>query len=106
LLPGSEALLRPLYDAYLDQAEAHLAAGWAYTTSLPRCSMRVRLACAWPLLIGRQTLGLLRQSRILDADHPLKVSRSEVKRILWRSVLYYPFPRRWERLFVQAGNGH
>jgi farnesyl-diphosphate farnesyltransferase len=102
LLPANEARLRPLYDGYLDQAEAHLAAGWAYTKTLPWRGMRVRLACAWPLLIGRQTLGLLRQGRILDADHPLKVGRREVKRILWRSVLYYPLPSCWERLFLRG----
>lgn len=105
LLPACEARLRPLYDAYLDQAEAHLAAGWAYTTALPRRSMRIRLACAWPLLIGQQTLALLRQGRILDANHRLKVSRREVKRILWRSVLFYPL-RSWERLFLPAGKDH
>ena len=27
---------RPLYDSYLDTAEAHLTAGWDYTNSLPR----------------------------------------------------------------------
>ena len=99
LQPANEPRLRPIYDSHLDGAEAHLAAGWAYTNSLPRRSMRVRLACAWPLLIGRQTLGLLRRGRILDADHPLKVTRRDIKRILWRSVLYYPWPGGWQRLF-------
>jgi farnesyl-diphosphate farnesyltransferase len=106
LQPSNEPRLRPLYNAYLDQAEGHLAAGWAYTNALPRRCVRVRLACAWPLLIGRQTLCLLRQGRILDAEHPLKVSRPEVKRILWRSVLSYPLPRAWERLFLQACKDH
>lgn len=106
LQTSNESRLRPLYNLYLDQAEAHLTAGWAYTDALPRRCVRVRLACAWPLLIGRKTLGLLRQGRILDAQHPLKVGRPEVKRILWRSVLCYPWPRAWDRLFHQACNDH
>jgi farnesyl-diphosphate farnesyltransferase len=99
LQPTNEPRLRPLYNGYLDQAQAHLAAGWAYTNRLPRRSLRVRLACAWPLLIGQKTLGLLRQGKILDAEHRLKVTRSEVKRILWRSVLYYPWATKWKGLF-------
>lgn len=106
LLPGNESRLRPLYNTYLHQAEGNLVAGWAYTNRLPRRSVRVRLACAWPLLIGGQTLGLLRRGNILDAAHPLKVSRSQVKGILWRSVLYYPWPRAWEGLFSSACKHH
>lgn len=99
LEPGNESRLRPLYDAYLELAEGHLVAGWAYTNRLPRRSARVRLACAWPLLIGRQTLGLLRAGKVLDPDHRLKVSRREIRRILWLTVLSYPWPTRWARLF-------
>lgn len=103
---GNEPRLRPLYDAYLDQAQAHLAAGWAYTNRLPRRSVRVRLACAWPLLLGRETLCLLRTGKVLDPDHRLKVDRRELKKLLWRSVLYYPWPGRWERLFSATGKTH
>ena len=60
LQPANEPRLRPLYHAYLDRAEAHLLAGWAYTNALPRRHVRVRLACAWPILIGRETLVRLR----------------------------------------------
>ena len=103
---GAEPRLRPLYDAYLDEAEAHLAAGWSYTNALPRRNMRLRLACAWPLLIGRRTLTLLRTGKVLDPGQRLKVNRGEVKRILWRSVVYYPWAKRWERLFPAACKDH
>ena len=36
LSPANEAKFLPLYHRYLDAAESHLAAGWAYTNSLPR----------------------------------------------------------------------
>src|SRR5260370_591830 len=98
--PGNEACVRPFSDAYLDQAEAHLTAVWAYPNQLPRRSVRVRLACAWPLLIGRQTLDLLRTGRVLDPNHRLKVNRRAVRRILCRTIFFYPWPARWEQLFI------
>ena len=95
LEPANEPRLRPLYDALLDRAQAHLLAGWDYTNALPRRSVRVRLACAWPILIGLETLRLLRRGNVLDPTQRLKVSRRQVKRLLWRSVLYYPSPAAW-----------
>lgn len=98
LTPANEPRMRPLYDAWLDKAQAHLLAGWTYTNALPRRSVRVRLACAWPILIGRETIRLLRAGRVLDPRQRHKVSRRQVKRLLWRSVLCYPFPPAWRRL--------
>jgi len=98
LQPANEPRLRPLYDAYLAQAEAHLRAGWDYTNALPRRSVRLRLACAWPILIGVETLRLLRSGPVLDPGRPLKVSRRQVQRLLWRSVLSYPWPPAWRAL--------
>ena len=98
LQPENEPRLRPLYNSCLDLSEAHLRAGWEYTKALPRRQMRVRLACAWPILIGLETLKLLRRENVLDAAKPAKVSREAVKRIIRRSVLLYPFRRAWESL--------
>ena len=94
--------LRPVYDELLDLAEAHLAAGWVYTNSLPRSAMRVRLACAWPVLIGVKTLARLRRENPLDAERRVKVSRAEVKQIMAATLLRYPFASSWRRLFQQA----
>jgi farnesyl-diphosphate farnesyltransferase len=79
-----------------------MAAGWTYTNTLPRGCVRVRLACAWPLLIGRETLTLLRAGNALDPQRRIKVSRPVVRRIIWRSVLYYPLPGLWRGLFQSA----
>ena len=95
LEPANEPRLHPLYDALLGRAQAHLLAGWDYTNALPRRSVRVRLACAWPILIGLETLRLLRGGNVLDPRQRFKVSRRQVKRLLWRSVLYYPSPTAW-----------
>jgi farnesyl-diphosphate farnesyltransferase len=98
LKPENEPRLRPLYNWYLDAAEAHLQAGWTYTKSLPRRQMRVRLACAWPILIGFETLKLLRRESVLAAAGPIKISRGSVKKIIRRSVLLYPFRKSWDKL--------
>jgi farnesyl-diphosphate farnesyltransferase len=106
LLPAAESKVRPLYNSYLDKAGSHLKAGWTYTNALPWTSMRVRLACAWPLLIGQRTLELLRAGRILDPNQRLKVTRSQVKTMMLQSVLFYPWPARWKRLFGAACNDY
>jgi farnesyl-diphosphate farnesyltransferase len=98
LASANEPRLRPLYDAHLDLAEGHLRAGWLYTNTLPRRCVRVRLACAWPILIGLETLKLLRSGNVLDPQQRIKISRPMVKRILWRSTLLYPFPGVWRNL--------
>ena len=94
----AEKELRPLYNRYLELAEAQLAAGWAYTNSLPWGCVRVRLACAWPVLIGVKTLGRLRVENPLDPARPVKITRVEVRSLIRRSVLLYPFPGLWRGL--------
>jgi len=98
LQPANESRFRPIFVRYLDRADEYLRAGWSYTNMLPWYSMRVRLACAWPVLIGQETIGLLRSSNGMDPCHRVKISRAQVKSILWRSVLAYPRPAAWKRL--------
>lgn len=96
--PANEARLRPVYNSCLDLAEEHLRAGWRYTTALPRKPARLKLACAWPVLIGFETLRMLRSASILASAQPVKVSRAQVRSILLRSILTYPFSSAWKRL--------
>jgi farnesyl-diphosphate farnesyltransferase len=103
LSPTSAAKFRPLYQRHLDLAEAHLAAGWRYTNTLPSGQVRVRLACAWPVLIGMRTIARLRTGNVLDPAQRIKVSRAEVRGILWRSLVSYPFPGLWQKLFSSTG---
>ncbi|MDE3068238.1 MAG: squalene/phytoene synthase family protein [Verrucomicrobiota bacterium] len=102
LSPANEPRLRPVYRRYLDLAESHLAAGWNYTNSLPFRCVRVRLACAWPILIGVKTIGRLRAGNVLDPRCRVKISRGEVRAILLRSALASPLPGLWRRLFPAA----
>ncbi len=96
--PANEARLGPVYRRWLDVADAHLDAGWHYTTSLPRGHARARLACALPVLIGMRTVKALRGGGVLDARRRIKVSRAEVRGILWRGVVRLPFGRWWDGL--------
>jgi farnesyl-diphosphate farnesyltransferase len=93
-----EKQFRPLFNNYLDRAAAHLNAGWQYTVGLPRNWHRVRIACSLPILIGLATLEKLRHEEILDGSRRIKIARSEVKKIVIRSIVLYPFKNRWKRL--------
>ena len=96
--PANELRLRPLYNEWLDRAAAHLAAGWGYTNTVPWSCVRVRLACAWPVLIGLQTLQQLRSGNVLDPEQRIKISRRAVRGVVIRSVACYPLPRVWRKL--------
>ncbi len=100
--PGNGARFRPLYTKYLMRAEDHLTIGWKYTQALPYGLMRLRLACAWPLLLGVRTLAKLRVGNVLDPDHRIKVPRKEVRSIMVRSLLLYPLPGLWTGMFDRA----
>ncbi len=97
--PAAMDRFRPVYARYLDQTHALLAEGWTYTNVLPWRQMRLRLACAWPALIGARTLALLRAGNVLDPARRLKVGRAEVRSLLLRSLVLYPAPPLWRRLF-------
>ena len=59
LVAESRASFRPVMHGLIRETLAHYRAGWKYTLSIPRRQARLRLACAWPLLIGLRTLALL-----------------------------------------------
>ena len=99
LAPESEAKFLPLFRAHLDLAEAHLAAGWRYAGTLPFGQFRVRLACAWPILLGVKTIEKLRVAGVAELRQRVKVSRGEVRAILCRSVLASPAPFLWRKLY-------
>ena len=101
--PANEARFRPVYDRWLACAGEHLAAGWRYTRRLPPGCLRLRLACAWPVLIGIRTIALLRDSPVLDPKFRVKVTRGEVRSILWATLWRLPFRSAWDGLFEKLG---
>jgi len=108
--PENESKFLTLFHGHLDLAEAHLAAGWRYTNTLPFSQFRVRLACAWPVLIGLRTLENLRAARVAGLQQRVKITRGEVRGILLRSTLACWLPPVWKKMYsprakaVASGN--
>ena len=100
--PKNESRFRPLYNEYVSLARAHIEAGWSYTNSLPFGQVRLRLACAWPILIGAQTLARLKTESVLDPEHTIKVSRRDVRQLMLHSIAVYPFRNAWKTLLYKA----
>lgn len=87
LEPMTLTRVKPLLDALLMETLAFYRDGWKYTLAIPPREWRLRLACAWPLLIGIATLALLRRSRsLLDPSVRIKISRARLYSILLRSL--------------------
>ncbi len=85
--PGRAPAVRPLLIEWLNTALDHYEAGWQYTFAIPRREARMRLACAWPLLIGLRTLDLLAASpNWLDPAITLKVPRVRVYGLMVHSL--------------------
>ncbi len=85
--PEAIARVKPLLQDLLKVTLSHYWEGWSYTLAIPRREIRMRLACAWPLLIGLKTLALVAQSEnLLDPATVVKISRAEVYRTLLRSL--------------------
>jgi farnesyl-diphosphate farnesyltransferase len=79
--------LRPLLRDLLAVTMGHYRAGWQYVLAIPRREVRLRLACAWPLLIGLETLALVAQaSNLLDPGVTLKVRRLAVYALMLCSL--------------------
>jgi len=106
--PDMVGRVRPLLDALLDLTLSHYREGWAYTLAIPRREWRLRLACAWPLLIGVSTLALVRRSqRLLDPRARVKIARTQVYGIMLRSLLSVwsdrALVRYYDHLLVRGG---
>jgi farnesyl-diphosphate farnesyltransferase len=86
--PSTMPKLRPLLTSLMEQAAEHYRAAWRYTLAIPRSEWRMRLACAWPLLIGEATLAALtRHPNPLAAREPVKVPRGATRALLARSLV-------------------
>jgi len=65
----------------------HFREALEYALAIPAFSVRLRLACLWPILIGLETLLLLvNNDDWLDPDKVSKIPRSNVYRVMAYSV--------------------
>ena len=66
----------------------HYRSAESYLTAIPRRHVRLRLAAAWPLLLGLGTMeALANNSKWLDPNHSSKVNRGWVHCMLALSVV-------------------
>ena len=102
--------MAPVLHQLLDLTLQHFEAGWNYTLSIPRRLVRSRLACCWPLLIGLETLTLLRHNMasLLRGDR-LKTTRKQVYGLVAASSMRVWSNRAldalYRRLEVNASHG-
>jgi len=86
--PTSIVKVRPVFEELLALTLEHYQEGWSYTQAIPRREVQMRLACAWPLLIGLHTLILIaRADNVLDPTITLKIRRPLVYRVILSSSL-------------------
>ena len=88
LVPESEERAREVLVPWMRTALEHFEAAEEYLLAIPRRSVRLRLACLWPLILGLGTLACLaRSGKWLDSDSTVKVSRIWVYRMMLMSFL-------------------
>ncbi|RPI10382.1 MAG: squalene/phytoene synthase family protein [Zetaproteobacteria bacterium] len=86
LRPATMSRFRPLLEDLLASALDGYRDACEYTRAIPRGEIRLRLACAWPMLIGLRTLERIRLAEdLLDPALTVKIPRLDVYRILLRS---------------------
>ena len=88
LKPEHLPAFRPILLRMIRQAVEHLDQGWLYTMALPRCEIRQRLACMWPILLAGETLKrVAAASDLLDPTVNVKAPRSVVYRVMALTTL-------------------
>ena len=86
--PAQTPRARPLVARLIGIALEHYEVAWRYMLEIPRLEARMRLACAWPLMIGLGTLAkLAAHPDPIAAVRPIKLTRAAVRGILARSAL-------------------
>ena len=99
--PSNEARAREVLIPWMQTALCHFQAAEEYLLAVPRRSVRLRLACLWPLLLGLATLArLARGGKWLDPESTVKVSRRWVYCMMLMSlpaVFSNTLLRRWVR---------
>jgi farnesyl-diphosphate farnesyltransferase len=108
LRPETLTRVQPLLTALLNDTLAFYRDGWIYTLAIPPREWRLRLACAWPLLIGVSTLAMVkRSSQLLDPAVRIKIARSRVYSVMLRSgVVVWSNPalgRYYRRVLAEGG---
>ena len=85
---ANETRARQVLVPWVRTALSHFEAAEEYLLKIPRRSVRLRLACLWPMLLGLATLASLTRSKTwLDRDSNIRVSRRWVYIMMLKSLL-------------------
>jgi farnesyl-diphosphate farnesyltransferase len=83
LVPGNSLRAQPMLFELVRMSLDHFREAVEYTLAIPRFSVRLRLACLWPVLIGLETLVLLVDNEAwLDPAKVSKIQRGKVYEVI------------------------
>ena len=72
----------------LCKTNGHLQDALKFTLAIPRAQFSIRLFCIWPLWMAMKTVAILHNNpTLLSSSAPVKISRNQVKRILFSTPL-------------------
>ncbi len=79
------------------EAWNHLSDAIEYTVLIPRRNPQIRLFCLWPLFMAAKNLSLMGDcSHLFDRESKVKITRSDVKRIIRKTTLHF-YSNSWIR---------
>lgn len=102
--PDSIDKFRPLYDSYLDLTCDHYDSAINYIRMIPRKYRSLRMACLLPVVIGLETIALLRNGNVLDAADRIKVKRAKIRKIALSCVISTRSKAIENRILSKASN--
>ena len=102
--PDSIDVFRPLYDSYLDLTCDHYDSAINYIRMIPRKYRSLRMACLLPVVIGLETIALLRNGNVLDASERIKVNRNRIRKIAVSCLISTRFKGMENRILSKAAN--
>jgi farnesyl-diphosphate farnesyltransferase len=77
-----------ILEKLLFKTNGHLHDALKFTLAIPRAELSLRLFCIWPLWMAMKTVAALHNNpALLSSSAPVKISRSQVKRILFTTPL-------------------
>jgi farnesyl-diphosphate farnesyltransferase len=88
--PAGDPARLAVIQALVQKAWDHLSDAIHYTLLLPLTEPRLRLFCLWPLFMAAETLGAIKSGEsVFDPNAKVKISRSDVKRIVHDTTLHF-----------------
>ena len=106
LNPENMSRFNPIFNQLMDVTESHLDEASQYIGLLPYRQFRLRGSCMLPIVIGRQTLTMLREGNVLESTNRIKISRSDIERAVRSVVLAVPFQNKSRKLIENDKTGN